>query len=591
MLTYRPEIDGLRALAVLPVILFHADFDLLNGGFIGVDIFFVISGYLITSIILLDLRADAFSLSNFYERRARRVLPALFFIMLACSIAGYELLMPDEFKNFGQSLVAASLFSNNILLAVTSDYWELASEFKPLLHTWSLGVEEQYYLFFPAMLLLLWRIGKISIPYVIALLTIGSFVLANWLVLRQPDWAFYSLPTRLWELGVGSLVALHLEGRRVEAINAVAAEYLSFVGLILIISSFFYFENDTPVFLMLIPILGVVLIILYCLPGNYSHRILSNRLLVYIGLVSYSLYLWHQPVFSYLRASSTDRPGHLEFALAVLLIVFLSIVTWRFVEQPFRDSRKVSTKNFRQFAVFFTIFFIAIGAYLDQTYGMATRVFGKQVSIDSIDKRIYNQRAFEYKKDAFSEDNKSKILIVGNSFARDFVNLTLETFDISRVEIIYRDDLRHCIEDKSNGVGKKLFFEANVIVFASGRYQECYQLDLAFAQRSGKKIFYVGPKNFGYNLNWLIQLDPSLRRNQYNRVPDHFARRDQEMRRVLPRESFISLIEPVLSDGKIPVTDEDGYILSADREHFTRYGAIYFGKKAVLSTHYSDFFR
>ena len=152
---YRPEIDGLRALAVIPVVLFHAGFKVFGGGYVGVDVFFVISGYLITSIILNELESGTFSLIHFYERRARRILPALFLIMFMSSIFGYAWMMPDEFKSFGQSLLATAFFSNNFLLAITSGYWDLASEFKPPLHTWSLGVEEQYYVLFPLLMIFL----------------------------------------------------------------------------------------------------------------------------------------------------------------------------------------------------------------------------------------------------------------------------------------------------------------------------------------------------------------------------------------------------------------------------------------------------
>ena len=164
---YRREIDGLRALAVVPVILFHGGFSVFRGGFVGVDVFFVISGYLITSIILVDLKVGNFSLAHFYERRARRILPALFFVMAATTPFAYEWMMPDEFKNFGQSLLATATFSNNILLALTSDYWSLASEFKPLLHTWSLGVEEQYYIVFPVLMILGWKYFRSGIVLVL----------------------------------------------------------------------------------------------------------------------------------------------------------------------------------------------------------------------------------------------------------------------------------------------------------------------------------------------------------------------------------------------------------------------------------------
>jgi peptidoglycan/LPS O-acetylase OafA/YrhL len=205
---YRREIDGLRALAVIPVILAHAGIEIFSGGFVGVDIFFVISGYLITTIILDELEQGDFTIVKFYERRARRILPALFVVMFATTIVGYFLLMPDEYKNLGQSLVATSLFSNNVLLGITSGYWDLASEFKPLLHTWSLGVEEQYYIFTPIVLMLAWKLSKKSIPLLLWIIFAKSLLFSIWFVYISPDWAFYILPTRAWELAIGGIATI-----------------------------------------------------------------------------------------------------------------------------------------------------------------------------------------------------------------------------------------------------------------------------------------------------------------------------------------------------------------------------------------------
>ena len=177
---YRLEIDGLRALAVLPVIFFHAGFDMFRGGYVGVDIFFVISGYLITSIIINQLEKNQFSIINFYERRARRILPALFFVMLLNIPIAFFTMLPDALENFGQSLVATSLFANNILLYLTSGYWDLASEYKPLLHTWSLAVEEQYYIIFPILMTLLWRFSTKTIIYFFIVLFFISLGFAQW---------------------------------------------------------------------------------------------------------------------------------------------------------------------------------------------------------------------------------------------------------------------------------------------------------------------------------------------------------------------------------------------------------------------------
>lgn len=207
---YRSEIDGLRAVAVLPVIFFHANFDFFSGGFIGVDVFFVISGYLITTIILTEKEAGKFTITNFYERRARRILPALFFIMFSCLPFAWYWMLPTQLKDFAQSLSAVSLFSSNLLFWKESGYFDVAAELKPLLHTWSLAVEEQYYVLFPLFILLMWRFGKRLMVTMLALIGLTSIILAQWGTVNHPSATFYLLPTRLWELLIGSLTAFYL---------------------------------------------------------------------------------------------------------------------------------------------------------------------------------------------------------------------------------------------------------------------------------------------------------------------------------------------------------------------------------------------
>jgi peptidoglycan/LPS O-acetylase OafA/YrhL len=208
---YRAEIDGLRALAVLPVILFHAGFELFSGGFVGVDVFFVISGYLITTIIISEMAEGKFSIVNFYERRARRILPALFFVMLMCLPFAWMWLTPNDLKDFGQSLVAVSTFSSNILFWRESGYFDTAAELKPLLHTWSLAVEEQYYILFPIFLMFTWRLGLKWILILLSMVFLVSLGIAQWGAYNSPSAAFFLLPARGWELLVGVFVAFYLK--------------------------------------------------------------------------------------------------------------------------------------------------------------------------------------------------------------------------------------------------------------------------------------------------------------------------------------------------------------------------------------------
>lgn len=365
---YRREIDGLRAVAVLPVILFHAGFQTLSGGFVGVDIFFVISGYLITSIILSEKQAGTFSLVSFYERRARRILPPLFLVMLACLPFAYFWLIPDSLEEFSRSLIYVPLFVSNIFFLNQSGYFDAAVELKPLLHTWSLAVEEQYYLFYPAILLLIWRLPKRWIVGFFLVTGLTSLGLAQFNFFSKSA-SFYILPTRFWELLIGVLVALYLANvSHREVLFSKLANFVSFIGLALILYSVFFLTKDTPYpsFYTLMPTIGAAFIILFATPKTFVGRLLSTRLLVGVGLISYSAYLWHQPLFAFARYRSFSEPTSLMFSGLSLTTLFLAYVSWKFVEKPFRDRALFSRKLILAFALFGSFTFIALGYYVGE---------------------------------------------------------------------------------------------------------------------------------------------------------------------------------------------------------------------------------
>jgi peptidoglycan/LPS O-acetylase OafA/YrhL len=591
---YRSEIDGLRALAVVPVVLFHAGVHALSGGFVGVDIFFVISGYLITSIILTELEQGKFSVLNFYERRARRILPALYGVMAVSSVLGYLWMMPDEFKNYGQSLLATTLFSNNILLSVTSGYWDLNSEFKPLLHTWSLGVEEQYYILFPIFLMVGWKYFRKSIVASCLLIALASLLLANWGVDTRPEIAFYVLPTRAWEILLGALVAFYLKDRPDAATDESTTknQLLSGCGLIMIVGAIVLFDKNYPApgFYMLVPTLGAALIIVYARAGTLAHRLLADKLVVGLGLISYSFYLWHQPLLAFSRIYLKSQPTLALSLGLVLMALVLSYLTWRFVEQPFRNRKAVSRRTIFASSGLISCCFVGLGLYLNQSYGMASRVFDASVKLEEMDKRIYNSKVFSFKKDQFDHPEKLKILVIGNSYARDFINMTSETFDTSRTDIVYRDDLTDCIVPFIDPLAEKLFSKADVIVFGGGFRKECVHGDIAFATGLGKKVFYFGNKHFGYNENWLIRLKAEQRADQYNVLLPETFEDEQHLSSAVPPEYYISFLAPVVRNGEIPITDHMGRLLSADRMHLTRYGAIFFGDKVLGNGPYGQLF-
>ena len=382
---YRPEIDGLRALAVLPVILFHAGFSGFSGGYVGVDVFFVISGYLITSILLTDLAADRFSIVNFYERRARRILPALFFVMAACLPIAWLWLTPDDLQDFGESLIAVSSFSSNILFWFESGYFETESELKPLLHTWSLAVEEQYYILFPILLLVIWRIGLKWGLAVLGLIFLASLSAAHWAAWNRPSFNFFMLPTRGWELLIGVFAAFYLRYRTVpdsQVFNQVA----SLAGLAMIVVSVVAFDAATPFpsLYALVPTLGTGLLILSAVPGTLAHRLLSLKPLVGVGLISYSAYLWHQPLLAFARHRSLDEVPDIWLLILCGGALLIAWVSWRYVEKPFRDRTVTSRQMILAFALAGIVLFSAIGFHLMHSRGALYRFATTAADISTV---------------------------------------------------------------------------------------------------------------------------------------------------------------------------------------------------------------
>ena len=362
---HRREIDGLRALAVLPVILFHAGFSTFAGGFVGVDVFFVISGYLIAGIIRSELDAGKFSLAAFYERRARRLLPALFFLLAVCIPVAWFSLLPSEMESFAKSLASVTLFSSNILFWRQSGYFDTAAELKPLLHTWSLAVEEQYYCFFPVAMLLLWRRGQrwLNIGLLVGLFT--SLAVAEWGARYNASAAFFLLPTRGWEMLLGAVAATWSQGGQRQRWSRQVREVGGWAGIALIGLSIFAFGRTTPFpgLYALVPTLGCALIILCASQETSAGAFLGHRWLVSIGLVSYSAYLWHQPIFAFARLRGLSHSNLVPFALLSLAALAIGYLSWRFIEAPFRNRDAFSPKTIAISAGIGSALFFSLGCY------------------------------------------------------------------------------------------------------------------------------------------------------------------------------------------------------------------------------------
>jgi peptidoglycan/LPS O-acetylase OafA/YrhL len=334
--SYRPDVDGLRAVAIIPVVLFHLGLALFSGGFVGVDVFFVISGYLITSLIHSEMLAGRFSVLRFYERRVRRIFPAFFLVMAACIGIAATLLLPPDLRAFSMSLAATTLFSANLFFWRTAGYFDGAAEGKPFLHAWSLSVEEQFYIAFPLILLLTVRFARSRTKLVLAVLAVISFAASAVAVHAAPKAAFYLPQFRAWQLLLGALLAV---GAVPRPSSRTAREVASAVGLGLIGYAVVTLSEHTPFpgVNALYPSVGAALIIYSGTGGASSvNRVLSLRPVVFVGLISYSLYLWHWPLIVFSRYFLVRDLSSLEMATVVTLSVTLAALSWRFIEAPFR---------------------------------------------------------------------------------------------------------------------------------------------------------------------------------------------------------------------------------------------------------------
>ena len=522
---HRADIDGLRALAVVPVLMFHAQIPWCPGGSVGVDIFFVISGYLISRIILRDLALGRFSMITFLERRARRILPALYVVMAASLALAWHLMLADNLENFGQSLAATALSANNMLVWLTSGYWGIAAEFKPLLHTWSLGVEEQFYCIYPILLLLLFRHRRVLLIGLIAL-AVTSLVLAHWAHATYPVANFLLLPFRAFELLVGGVLAyLELFVVRKDSgqarTSAAWSESLCLIGLLAILYSFATFtsRSEIPGLAAVLPVGGSALLIWFGRADRGIGRVLAMPLLVGIGAISYSLYLWHQPVLAFYRMTLSEPPSCLEQVVVVSASFPLAWLSWRFVETPFRTSRRVTRSIAFSVAIAGIVIFAGIGIALDTFGGFPARVPGMASSGDGGAARLprheYVDRMFRHAEHEFSGDPRPKVLVIGNSYARDLLNSIEECDALPGWEISYVPirALKNLATLKTEGAWPSSLYRrlkaCDLLVIAQGDIpifaSDDWPRDRGVLEALGaRNILVIGTKNFGWNPNCIM---------------------------------------------------------------------------------------
>lgn len=612
---YRPEIDGLRALAVLPVVLFHAGVPFLQGGFVGVDIFFVISGYLITSIICEDIERQKFSIKRFYERRIRRIFPAFLLVAVTCIPLAIAILAPHDQIDFAKSLVAASLSVSNILFWRETGYFDSETMLKPLLHTWSLGVEEQFYLFFPWVLVLAVKWRQRSVLFLLFIGSIGSFAFAQWLSTRSPSTGFYLLPSRAWELLFGAIGAIAL---RTEKFHTLWLQRRTGVfaglGLLLIALSVALIDERLPYpsHYTLGPVVGTLLIILFAGQSNRTGRLLAHPGLVQIGLISYSAYLWHQPLFAFARhLAETTEPPFVVMASMLVLTFVLAYASWRWVEAPFRKNSEVLTRQVFTWAGVGTASAVFAGALVLVFKGNLFGVYSPDQIAILGEKRARDDylwsRYAPLKQAEFAPD-KMKILVVGDSFAADLVNMMHHGQIDQNVSLSVHQIVVECpnllvdlaaVEQhippallgkceanawKNNLRLKRLATQADVILLASN--WQTWQVPLipgSFNELSevyGDKFIFIGSKSFGkIDLRKLAVTPANFRSNTATTATTTTVENMLQVKAALSKAHFFDLQEALCGGSTCPTFTDAGNLISYDGAHFTEDGAKWAGPR------------
>jgi len=637
MITYRPHIDGLRAIAVLSVIIFHLNEDWLPGGFVGVDIFFVISGYLISRLIFKELELTGkFSYKRFYIRRIRRLFPAMFASIGLSFIAAYFLLSPQYLLDFVQSAVWAVLSVSNIYFWFSTDYFDNSANFKPLLHTWSLGVEEQFYLLWPFALVLLYQLGKRrSLIIAIIVAGVASLVLNLLLFAYRGDltsWfavkdfsaavdvdasAFYWLPFRVFEFAIGA-VLIFIDWEKQKSSIRVASFLL---GLAMLVASFLYLheELDFPSYHALIPCLAAALIII----SGSKHLfavLLTNRLAVGIGLISYSLYLVHWPIIVFYKLTLLREAEISDFVLMFVGALLLATLFYKFVEQPFRTTRQADesmpSKKRADNLVFLVGSLLAtllVGAASAHAYvnkGWAARYPEEIMAQITRDPKEYVElfsTSKPYYDGPFENNGKPKLLLIGDSMSADFINALVQGGSISELDVtalrishqcynIFPLDeatYRNIYAGKSpvcRAEHQKIMNEEALIKQADTVILAAYWFDQKVQSHIGKTVKYLkdlGVKNVmilgqkqqafdgthllgTYPLALLkrLRLPPNPKTTQLNNL---LKQHEQNYR-------YFDLLDQFCDDAGCRQSTDEGYVIVFDRIHMTPEGSAYVGR-------------
>jgi len=612
-LNYRAEIDGLRAVAVVPVILFHAGFTTFSGGYVGVDVFFVISGYLITTLLIDDLDQARFSLVRFYERRVRRILPALYSVVLVTLGLAIALLTPDDLVRLAKSAVSIPVFLSNVFFWSERGYFGPAAELTPMIHTWSLAVEEQFYILFPLVLFLTYRKSKAAFLFVIGALLIVSLAASYYVTRLHFDTAFYLPFTRAWELLIGSFVALAM--RRWPRIvgQALLGEALGFAGLAMIFYSFFHFDHATPFpsITALVPTVGTALIILGAREGAAIRTVLSFKPFVVIGLMSYSLYLIHQPLFVFARTAGLFD----SYRYAVIPLSFLlAFASYHGIERLFRQRGRLRARTIWGLATIFSVVIIAIALLVIKKDGFPGR-YGpsdQRILLQYVELPGYNQRLFDALSFAPFDQSKKKVLLIGDSHAKDLLNVIseaglLSTLSVSTRQVnaecgnLYLDDdaviaehIPDALKERCRVLGRydgerfgTLAREADEIWLVNAWNPWVVpHLPRSIAkieEEFGAAVRVFGPKDFGIvHKQKALAIAPTERSDYAQAVSAQATETERLMDRHLAGVEHYHRVMDAMCGGsstQCRIFDAEEYLISPDGGHLTREGAKEAGRR------------
>ena len=590
-MNYRRDIDGLRAIAILPVIFFHAGFNNFDYGYLGVDIFFVISGFLITSFIVNDLKLEKFKVLNFFDRRARRILPGLVFIMIASIPPALVYMQPDDLENFGQSLFATSLFSNNILLYLTSGYWDIASEFKPLLHTWSLSVEEQYYVVFPFLMILIWKLKSFWLMFLLFLFFsiisffyyyFGSF--GNESIESRAS--FLLLFGRAWQIllgAIGALISLKVI-TKIDTVKKFYKEFICLLGISLILLSMFHsliFELN-QIYLPVLASIGTLLLLVFSNQNLIATALLRSKLFVWIGLISYSLYLWHQPIFAFARIRSFDEPSFVSMILLILFLIPLATLSFK-LERFFKNPKNVNNRIFYSSLIVSLIIICSAGLTFHFSNGFYKN-YNELTAPYLVEDKFYDNDgyivdAFKFQDLEFS-GNKKNLIIYGDSFARDFINMGRSNDYFKNYEFTIRpyncfNKQNYTDEEKFNLIKEGDLIIISYRILPSEASKRCFKNKISYLEKNKIDFLVIGTKDFGYNINRPLK----------DKIYDFKGKPSEEilefndfLKNNVPNEKFIDLLNLISSEDGVPLFTDDNKLMSIDRAHLTYFGAKEVGK-------------